>query len=91
MKPTVAAKNPSAIELEEGKRYYFCTCGKSASQPFCDGAHKGSGFAPQPFVAEKSGTAYLCQCKQSENLPFCDGRHKLVPDEEVGNEFSVEG
>ena len=90
MKPIVAAKSPSAVELEEGKTYYFCTCGQSASQPFCDGAHKGSGFAPQAFTAEKTGTAYLCQCKQSGNLPFCDGRHKEVPDEVVGKEFSIE-
>ena len=73
-----------AVELEEGKTYFFCTCGQSSNQPFCDGSHKGSGMAPKPFKAEKTGTAYLCQCKQSANQPFCDGSHKGIPSEQVG-------
>ncbi len=76
--PAIAAKNPIKVTLEVGKHYFFCTCGKSAQQPFCDGSHKGSGFAPQRFTAEKSGDAWLCQCKHTANPPFCDGSHKRL-------------
>ncbi len=76
--PTIAAKQPAPVELEEGKKYFFCTCGDSANQPFCDGSHKGSDFAPQPFVAETTGTAYLCQCKRTGSVPFCDGSHSAL-------------
>ena len=83
-KPVVAANSPIPVELEEGKTYFFCTCGRSTNQPFCDGSHKESGMAPKPFKAEKTGTAYLCQCKASGNTPFCDGSHKDIPDDKVG-------
>ncbi len=73
--PKIAAKAPAGVELEEGKKYFFCTCGESSDQPFCDGSHRGTDFAPQAFVAEKTGTAYLCQCKRTVNAPFCDGSH----------------
>ena len=73
--PKIAAREPAAVELEAGKEYYFCTCGESANQPFCDGSHQGTGFTPKAFTAEKSGTAYLCQCKRSGKLPYCDGTH----------------
>jgi len=73
--PTIAAKNPIAVELKAGETYHFCTCGNSASQPFCDGSHKGTGFAPKAFVAEKDGAAHLCQCKHTANAPYCDGSH----------------
>ncbi len=76
--PHIAAKNPVKVELEAGKKYFFCTCGQSDNQPFCNGAHKGSGFAPKAFVAEKDGPAFLCQCKQTNNAPFCDGSHKQL-------------
>ncbi|MFA7344024.1 MAG: CDGSH iron-sulfur domain-containing protein [Terrimicrobiaceae bacterium] len=78
MSAHVAAKFPAKVELEAGKDYWYCACGLSASQPFCDGTHKGSGFAPVKFTAEKTGPAWLCQCKQSANQPFCDGTHKTV-------------
>ncbi len=78
MSPHVAAKCPAKVELEAGKDYWYCSCGLSASQPFCDGAHKGSGFAPMKFTAENSGPAWLCQCKQSATQPFCDGAHKTI-------------
>ena len=76
--PNIAAKAPVKVELEAGKKYFFCTCGKSDGQPFCDGSHKGTSFAPQAFVAEKDGPAFLCQCKHTGNAPFCDGSHKEV-------------
>lgn len=73
--PTIAAKKPIKVELEKGKEYYWCTCGRSASQPFCDGSHRGTTFTPKAFVAEEEGDAYLCQCKYTKNAPFCDGTH----------------
>jgi CDGSH-type Zn-finger protein len=78
MKPTVADTKPIAVNLKAGEEYYFCTCGKSASQPFCDGSHKGTGFSPKPFTAEQDGEAWLCQCKQTGTPPYCDGSHKKV-------------
>ena len=76
--PTIAQKSPFAVALEAGKTYYWCACGKSANQPFCDGSHKVTSFTPKPFVAEKSETAYLCGCKSTKNAPFCDGTHKSL-------------
>lgn len=76
--PKIAAKAPVKVTLEEGKTYFFCTCGHSANQPFCDGSHKGTEFTPKSFVAEKEGDAFLCQCKHSGNLPFCDGSHSKL-------------
>jgi CDGSH-type Zn-finger protein len=76
--PVVAARAPAKMALETGKDYWFCTCGRSATQPFCNGSHKGTGFAPKKFTAEKSGDAWLCQCKNSKNQPYCDGTHKSL-------------
>jgi methylamine---glutamate N-methyltransferase subunit C len=84
-KPTIADNKPTAVELNKGKTYYYCTCGKSENQPFCDGKHKGSDFAPKAFTAEKDGVAYLCQCKLSSNAPFCDGSHKPITNDQVGS------
>jgi len=71
---TIAAKEPKIMELEPGT-YYWCSCGKSANQPFCDGAHKGSEFTPQQFEITEKKVVALCQCKQSKKAPFCDGAH----------------
>ena len=73
---TIALKNPVAVDLEEGKTYFWCSCGLSKKQPFCDGAHKGSDFSPVKFTAEETKTAYLCGCKQNDGTPFCNGAHK---------------
>lgn len=73
--PVIAARKPAAVELEEGKNYFWCACGRSNKQPFCDGSHRGTGFSPTKFTAQKSGKAYLCQCKHSAKAPFCDGTH----------------
>ena len=75
MEPIIAKKGPFAVELEAGKNYHWCACGKSANQPFCDGSHKGSGITPTSFTAEKTGTAYLCGCKHTKNPAYCDGTH----------------
>jgi len=85
-KPIIAANRPIAVELEAGKKYFFCTCGRSSKQPFCDGSHAGSTFTPKAFTAVKSETAYLCACKHTANAPFCDGTHKQFADSQVGSE-----
>ncbi|HLQ86071.1 MAG TPA: glutamate synthase-related protein [Salinisphaeraceae bacterium] len=90
MQPVVAYNKPIAVELEAGKEYYFCRCGRSANQPFCDGSHKGTGFTPLGFTAEEDGEAYLCRCKQTHNAPYCDGHHKQVPAEMIGKQFSLQ-
>ena len=76
--PKVAAKVPIKVDLEEGKRYAWCTCGLSDKQPYCNGAHKGTAFRPMVFVAQATKTAHLCQCKQTKNPGFCDGAHKQL-------------
>ena len=77
-KGEVAAKAPIAIEVEAGKSYFWCTCGKSTKQPFCDGSHKGSEFAPVKWTAEEDGKKFFCACKQTNAEPFCDGSHKSL-------------
>jgi CDGSH-type Zn-finger protein len=72
---TIAQKSPYAVAVEAGKSYYWCSCGKSATQPFCDGSHKGSGFTPVKFEATESKTVYFCGCKHSANPVLCDGSH----------------
>jgi len=85
-KPIVSDNKPKAVTLEKGEEYYFCTCGRSNNQPFCDGSHAGTEFSPKGFVAEESGESYLCACKHTANAPFCDGSHKEFTDEQVGKE-----
>lgn len=74
--PVIAGKQPLPIELEAGKTYYWCSCGQSSKQPFCDGSHKGSEFTPVKFEAAETKTAYMCMCKKTDNPGFCDGTHK---------------
>ena len=75
----VAQKGPYQVELEEGKAYFYCRCGRSAKQPFCDGSHKGSSFAPMKFTAPESKKAFFCTCKRTAKSPLCDGAHKTLP------------
>jgi len=77
-KPKIAGKAPIGVELEEGKKYAWCSCGLSANQPFCDGSHKGTSFVPTIIEAEETKTAYLCTCKQSANGVYCDGSHNKL-------------
>jgi CDGSH-type Zn-finger protein len=74
--PVVAQKGPFAVDLEAGKTYYWCRCGRSQKQPFCDGSHRGTELEPVAVTTERSETMYLCGCKHSHEAPFCDGTHK---------------
>ena len=74
----VAQKGPYQIELTEGKAYFWCRCGRSAKQPYCDGAHKGTGIDPMRYVAETTGMANVCGCKATDDEPFCDGTHNML-------------
>lgn len=76
--PIIAQKKPFIVELEEGKKYWWCACGRSKSQPFCDGSHKGTGIEPLGFEADKTGKRGLCGCKHSANPPYCDGTHSSL-------------
>jgi len=74
----VAQKAPYPVEVTEGETYYWCACGRSKNQPFCDGSHQGTRFEPVAFTAEKTETTYLCGCKRTANQPYCDGTHKSL-------------
>lgn len=71
----VAQKSPYAVEVEAGKKYWWCSCGRSQKQPYCDGSHKDTGLTPLLYTAEKTGKVYLCGCKSTVKKPFCDGTH----------------
>jgi CDGSH-type Zn-finger protein len=77
--PVVASRTPIPVEVEAGKSYWWCTCGKSVRQPFCDGSHKGSEFVPQKYDVQATGKVWFCGCKQTANAPLCDGAHKKLP------------
>ncbi|MEC9367523.1 MAG: CDGSH iron-sulfur domain-containing protein [Pseudomonadota bacterium] len=76
--PVPAQLGPYLVQLEAGKRYAWCRCGRSSKQPFCDGTHKGTGIEPLYFVAERTEAANLCGCKDTGDAPFCDGSHNLL-------------
>ncbi len=71
-----AADVPYGIDVEGGKSYFWCACGKSAKQPFCDGSHAGTDFTPVKFDAAESTKVFFCGCKATKNSPTCDGSHK---------------
>ena len=81
-RPKLAQKNPYVVDVEAGKTYYWCACGRSSTQPFCDGSHKTTPFSSIPFTAEKSEKKFFCGCKRTKTPPFCDGSHKTAdPDD----------
>lgn len=74
----IAAKAPVAVDVEAGRTYWWCACGRSASQPFCDGSHEGTGITPVRYDATASGRTWFCACKRSARAPLCDGSHRRV-------------
>lgn len=77
--PAIGGKAPIAVEVEAGKDYWWCACGKSANQPFCDGSHQGSAFSPLQYTAPETKKAFFCTCKRTANGPLCDGTHNKLP------------
>lgn len=73
--PVRAADTPFPVDVEAGNTYFWCACGRSASQPFCDGSHTGTGLTPVKYDAEASKTLYFCGCKATGGAPLCDGSH----------------
>jgi CDGSH-type Zn-finger protein len=67
---------PYPIDVEVGKKYFWCACGRSKKQPFCDGSHAGTAFRPVEFVADKAETVFFCGCKRTAAKPYCDGSHE---------------
>lgn len=76
--PIPAQKAPYNFTVEEGKRYFWCACGRSNSQPFCDGSHKGTTLSPVPYIAAKTEELWFCGCKATGEKPFCDGTHNTL-------------
>ncbi len=76
--PAVAQKAPYPVHVEAGKDYWWCACGLSKAQPFCDGSHKTTSFTPIKHTAAESKTVYFCGCKQSGAKPMCDGTHNKI-------------
>lgn len=77
MDPVSPQKAPYAQELTPGD-YWWCACGQSKRQPFCDGSHKTTSFTPLKFTLSEAKKVWLCGCKHSKDKPFCDGTHKSL-------------
>ncbi len=76
--PLIAERTPAGVEVEAGKAYFWCACGRSQKQPFCDGSHKGTSFTPLKWEAPESKTVFFCRCKRTAGAPLCDGTHKRL-------------
>ncbi len=76
--PTIASRTPFAVDVQGGKDYWWCSCGLSKKQPFCDGSHKGSEFTPVKYAAQADGKVWFCGCKKAGKAPLCDGTHKSL-------------
>lgn len=76
--PVIAQKAPLPVDAEAGKSYFWCACGRSANQPFCDGSHKGSAFSPVKWTAPETRRVFFCACKRTGDKPLCDGTHKSL-------------
>lgn len=71
----IAQKSPFPVEVSAGRKYFWCACGRSAKQPFCDGSHEGTGITPMPFQPDQDGKLFFCGCKRTGGAPLCDGTH----------------
>ena len=80
-KPVIALNKPQKVSLKKGEEYYFCVCGRSSNQPFCDGSHKGTDFEPVEYVAEDDVMVAFCGCKRSRHIPHCDDTHISIKEE----------
>ena len=76
--PIIAQKAPYEVDVESGKEYWWCACGASKKQPFCDGSHKGTGMTPMQYMAAASQKVWFCGCKRTAGKPTCDGTHKRI-------------
>lgn len=76
--PQIAQKAPFKVDVEAGKSYFWCACGRSQKQPFCDGSHKGTGLSPVKFEATEAKAVFFCGCKHSHKAPLCDGTHSKL-------------
>lgn len=77
-KGRVAQKGPIAVDVVAGRSYWWCACGHSKQQPFCDGSHKGTAFTPVEYKADADRKIFFCACKQTERRPTCDGTHNKL-------------
>ena len=77
--PEIGGRQPIAINVTAGESYWWCACGRSKTQPFCDGSHKGTEFRPQEWKAPDTEEVWFCACKRSSHQPLCDGSHKTLP------------
>lgn len=78
--PVIYDRSPAELELEPGE-HWWCACGRSMTQPFCDGSHEGCGIEPQAFTVTEKQTVWLCNCKHTKTPPFCDGSHNTLPED----------
>jgi len=75
--PIICQKSPCVQKVEPGE-YWWCACGRSKEQPFCDGSHKGTGLAPKKVTIDAADTVAWCMCKHSSDGAFCDGTHSRL-------------
>ncbi|NWG47065.1 MAG: CDGSH iron-sulfur domain-containing protein [Alphaproteobacteria bacterium] len=73
--PVIASRTPLSVDVEAGRNYWWCACGRSKAQPFCDGSHKGTDFAPVAYTAAETRRLFFCGCKHTGGQPLCDGSH----------------